>query len=321
MFEASGSLRGLERTISATVAPNARHPKVAMDDSGDFVVTWSEGSGSEIDVKAQVFNNLGQSLSGVITVAGGAGTQTSPDVAMSSFGEFTVAYVTTVGATKDIHARQYGSGGAFQREIAVTDFTSGNETNPSVAMSPDGRFAVAYQFKSTSPSSTQKEDILLARYDAFGGLMSHTAIAFTTTSERNADVAMDGSGNAVVVYEKLVGNDFDIKAVRVSNTGVAGSEFTISGTLAEEFVPKVAMSRTGGSFVVAYDITTPSGGPQDIGVDEINANNTNRAHFTATGLNREPALSIDASGNYLLTYTAGPGGGDTDIHERLGFLS
>src|SRR3954454_18906373 len=81
MFEANGSLRGQERTISATVAPNARHPKVAMDDSGDFVVTWSEGSGSEIDVKAQVFNNLGQSLSGVITVAGGAGTQTSPDVA------------------------------------------------------------------------------------------------------------------------------------------------------------------------------------------------------------------------------------------------
>jgi hypothetical protein len=81
------------------------------------------------------------------------------------------------------------------------------------------------------------------------------------------------------------------------------------------------MRRTGGSFVVAYHITTPSGGPQDIGVDEINADNTNRAHFTLTGLNREPALSIDASGNYLLTYSAGPVGGNTNIHGRRGFLS
>src|SRR5262249_44097241 len=49
MFEANGTLRGQERTISATVGPNARHPSVAMDDSGDFVVTWAEGSGSEVD--------------------------------------------------------------------------------------------------------------------------------------------------------------------------------------------------------------------------------------------------------------------------------
>jgi hypothetical protein len=131
---------------------------------------------------------------------------------------------------------------------------------------------------------------------------------------------MDGSGNAVVAYEKLVGPDFDIKAVRVSSTGAVSGEFTIRATGLSEFVPKVAVKRTGGSFVVAYN-TFSTSGAVDVGIDEINASNTNLAHFTFTGQFREPALSIDTSGNYLLTYTAGPAGGDTDIHGRYGQLS
>src|SRR5262249_11241866 len=104
------------------------------------------------------------------------------------------------------------------------------------------------------------------------------------------------------------------------NTGVSGGEFNIRNSGLNEFVPKVAMNRTGGSFVVTYDTATTTGGSVDVGVDEINANNTNRAHFSIAGQVREPALSIDASGNYFVTFPAGPTG-DPDIHGRRGLLS
>src|SRR5262249_5998375 len=158
----------------------------------------------------------------------------------------------------------------------------GNEAKSSIAMSPDGRFAVAYQF--TSTGGTQS-DIFMKRFDAFGNVLTAPAIAFSGDSERNPSVAMDSSGNAVVAWERAgPGNSFDIKARRVSNAGTLSAELSIRNTTAAEASPTVAMNRTGLAFVVAYHTLTAGGG-QTVEVDEIDANNINRNHFTLPGRN------------------------------------
>src|SRR5262249_51536357 len=150
----------------------------------------------------------------------------------------------------------------------------------------------------------------LVRFNAFGGQLTHTAIAASPGTERNASVAMDSSANAVVAWEEInAGRSFDIKAMRGSNAGGLGTGDDIRSTTAAEASAAVAMNRTGGAFVVAYH--TLNGGAQTVEVDEVSANNT-KVHFTLGGSNLFPALSMGASGNYFLTRTANPSG-DADI--------
>src|SRR5262249_34939164 len=89
-------------------------------------------------------------------------------------------------------------------------------------------------------------------------------------------------------------------------------------------LPSVALSPSGGSFVVAYD-TNLLGVPgnKTVEVSEVNAANNvvGVANLPAFPNNFSPALSSAGNGEYLLTFDAGVGGGaDRNIHGRFGNL-
>src|SRR5262249_3919739 len=137
----------------------------------------------------------------------------------------------------------------------------------SVAMAPDGRFDIAYQYQ----FSSSDDDIELNRYSSgWSTLLGHHAIAVSTDREQAPSVSMDNSANAVVAYQRLVGSDWDIKARRVSSLGSVGGELNIRSTLAQEYNPSVALNRTDGSFVVAYDTWSSVAGNHVL-VSEVSA--------------------------------------------------
>jgi hypothetical protein len=156
----------------------------------------------------------------------------------------------------DIQARLYTSGGTLFTTINVASSVK-DETHSSVAMTSDGRFDIAYEYAYYSTD----HDIYLSQYSSTGTPQWSVAVSFSSLQEVAPSVSVDNNGNAVVVYEKDSSNNGDyVEARRVTSGGKVGNEFTIAGGGAGGAItPSVALSRTGGSFVVAY-VSTPAFG-------------------------------------------------------------
>jgi hypothetical protein len=339
-------------TFGEGLGGSVTRPSVAMDAHGNSVVVYQETINGQQDIIAKRITLdpntglpvLGNAIVVANTVVNGvAKNEHDADVAMDANGNFVVSYTEDFSATdKDIRAVRFTSTGArigFVSETAQR--TNGNdETFSSVAMSPDGRFDIVYQ---TNPHGGVFNPLVnMARYSSSGVRLSDGPILEGGHSElpifgTNSDVAMDNAGNAVVVFQTVdhgFGNTnsplFNIHAIRVKSDGTNNGDRNIttdgnSDPGGNNVLPSVALSPTGGSYVVAWDrLPRPNapGSHQSVAVAEVNAADATTfvTVLPASPTNFDPAVSINSSGDYLLTYTATNSSGHRDIHERLGNL-
>ncbi|WP_435005638.1 hypothetical protein P12x_003453 [Tundrisphaera lichenicola] len=308
-FNSFGTKLGPE--ISVAFSNLTEHsPAVAMDDLGGFVVTWTQQfPNSETDALAQRFDSNGNRAGGLIEVGVGRPREGSSDVATDRLGNFVISYNRQVGKlTTDVVAKRYDRGGQL---LGVLDVAVGTvaDSQSSIAMNPNGRFDIAWE----RGSSGTQHDVLLKRFTAGGGLLGTHFISTNVADDRDASVSMDNAGNAVVAWHRAG----DIKARRVGLDGALGVEVSIAGTTAVEFKPAVAQRRGGGGFVVAYEVLVPSG-ENRTRVAEVSF--TNKVSTVDIGVRSDPSLSIDAFGNYLLTYTSHVSIVLGDIRGRRGYL-
>jgi hypothetical protein len=306
--------------VVSGVSDPASPPSVAIDNQGDFVVAWTQlQPNGNPEILAQKYGPAGNAIGVNVPVAVGTLAQTDPHVAMDAAGDFVVSYTrNTNNNNPDIFAKLYN---VNEQQVSVVSVatSSAAETNSSVAMAPDGRFDVAYEVT----VGQNFHDIVLNQYSAQGGLTaSRTIFAFASGSgleASNPSVSVDNSGNAVVAWQQFnnFNNASNILARRVSSTGVEGPVLTIANSPGNldlvDVNPSVALKRDGsGAFVVAYDsdiLTTIF-----IAGKAINTNNqllvaevspTNTITTLDAGTNFVPAVSINNTGQYLLTYTDG----------------
>ncbi len=282
---------------------------VAIDNQGDFVVAWTQVQpNGNTDVLARKFNASGNAVGGIVPVAVGTFAQTQPHVAMDAAGDFVVSYTrNTNNNNPDIFAKLYNVNEQQVNVISVAT-TSFAETHSSVAMTPDGRFYVAYEVAITK----NIHDIILNQYNAQGGLTASDTIAANTTDQTNPSVSVDNFGNAAVAWQQDLPSDFNVFARRVGANGSLGPVLNIATTTTSlELNPSVALARDGsGNFVVAYDTDTNLV-PQ-VKVAEVTQSPfhligsppTNTITTFIAGPNFGPSVSINNSGQYLLTYTS-----------------
>jgi hypothetical protein len=304
----NGVADGPEITVDVSNKPEGQ-PAVAMDVLGNFVVAWARTQNpGDSDVLARRFNATGTALGSVLTVAGGANfDQFDPDVAMSAQGNFVVSHTSDETlelsdghfvTLESVEAQRFFSNGTPNGSQLTIDL---NASHSSVASAPDGRFAVAYE-RAVSGTNT---DVKLARFSAAGASLGTLTIAGSTSLREGApSLATDNFGNAVVAYHQRLNTNFnfDVKARQVSNAGVLGSILNIANGGIQERNPSVALHPTNGKFVVAYET---QGVNQGVSVTEMSAAGTVLATLSVGSARSDPAISIDGSGNYLVSYTAG----------------
>lgn len=306
LFNASGSPTTGDIVVPGS-AGGIADPSVAMDHDGDFVVTWNhEGS-----IRAHRFTSGGVPVGGVIQVSNSSLIESSPDVAMDRTGNFVIAF----SQAGDVVAHRYNSAGGFLGAVDTQSGTGFREFFPSVAMAADGRFAIVYEYhRNNNPADS---DIWQLTYHANGALNQSGNVASSDADEGDPDVAMRDNGEFTVVYEKLVGNDRDIKYRRVGFNGAVFDEVNVVSSLRDEIDPKIAMNRNGFGFVVSYDSLGSDGAR--VGVAEVSGNNVVTRLPEILGANNA-ALSMGPDGQYQLVYErlSGP---DTNIFRRRGFMS
>ncbi len=186
-------------------------PSVAIDNQGDFVVAWTQNQpNGNPEILAQKFGPAGNAVGGNVPVAVGTFHQTQPHVAMDAKGDFVVSYTRdTNNNNPDIFAKLYNVNEQPGNVVSVAT-TPSAETNSSVAMTPDGRFDVAYE----SALSANFHDIVLNQYSAQGGLLDARTIFAPTSGSAaeasNPSVSVDNLGNAVVAWQQDLPSDFNV---------------------------------------------------------------------------------------------------------------
>src|SRR3954454_7988309 len=158
LYGATGQRVGSEIVVTAS-ALDDREPAVAMDAQGNFVVAWTtKTTSTNADVLARRFSNTGVALGNAFPVASDPQGEHDPDVAMDAKGNFAVSWTFDSSPTdQDIYVSRFGSNGALLQKDLPIATTNLVEDSSSIAMSPDGRFDVAYRSLTNGTNS----DIIL----------------------------------------------------------------------------------------------------------------------------------------------------------------
>ncbi len=220
---------------SAFAGATQGNATVAMDEDGDFVVTWTNTVDGDSDIYARQFDSLGE-LAGVSSIGnyvfkGGSDNESAvseafqvntytedaqiwSDIAVDVDGDFVITW-SSYGQEDDgsgygVYARRYNSDGlALGKEFQVNLTESGNQRYSTVAMDSTGAFVIAW----TSDQNGVSDDIVLREYNADGtavaGPLSGEVIVNQTLSgdQRYPDIAMDLSGDQYVVTWASSGQD------------------------------------------------------------------------------------------------------------------
>jgi hypothetical protein len=309
-FNAQRAKVGPQMFIAGKVGVNMTQPSVAMDAHGDFVVSWTQSPGAGgSDVFAQKFNASGVAINGVVPVGVGTFPESQPSVSMDVAGDFVVAYTRiTNNTTPNVFAKVYNVNSQLV-SVASVGGTQFREEAPSVAMTPNGHFVVAFEILPNSG----KSDVFASTFDFNGALLSEVSIAGISGTDQAPSIAMDNNGNAVIAYQQFDGNNWDIFASRFGATGAVSNPIKIAATPLNEMIPSVALEGNGGAFVVAYESFS------SVNVTEVNASNVVFSTQTAGSSRFSPHVSINGQNEFLLAYMTQTSAGN-NIAGRFGLL-
>lgn len=237
-YRADGRAVGTQFKVNTLTAGNQRLANVALNDSGDFVVTWAdntnEASGAGYAVYAQryFFNSAG---AGSVTAVGGdfkvnqltTGNQISASVAIDVDGDFVIVWQSpnqeAASSGNGIFARRYDSNGApLSNEFQVNTFTTGEQRFGRIAMRNDGEFVVTWESVNQEAPAGFGYGIYGQRFNAngvpIGGEFSINTT--TTTNQLFSTVGMSYDGDVVVAWTSLNqdGGGYGIYAQRYRET-------------------------------------------------------------------------------------------------------
>jgi DNA-binding beta-propeller fold protein YncE len=306
---------------------------VDHDENGNYVVIWeSFGQSDEQDVFGQRFDSFDLPIGLEFQV----NSSTSVDqvsnrnsLAVNDDGSFVVTWSDNNFLDGDeigVFMQLFDVDGNFVNgETQVNDFTTGDQTLPSVASDASGNFVIVWQSVGQDGFSN---GIYGKRFDASGNALTPPGTALkgtevgeefrvnttTTESQTLANVAMDPNGNFVVVWRGGLRNYFQL--YNAAGEPVGGETEIFSAPLPSSSNLSVDMDDNG-NFVVVWDdlpeaeivgtimaqIFDASGNPvgDSFQVDQ----DDEYGKF-------DPNVTMDPDGNFVVTWTSIDQDGDSD---------
>ncbi len=199
------------------------NPAIAMDDNGNFVVVWEDGRNGDYDIYAQRYSSSGTKSGANFRVNDDSGSsyQDDPSVAVDASGNFVVVWHDYRNDDRDIYAQRYSSSGTKSgANFRVNDDSgSSDQDNPSIAVDASGNFVVVWQ----DERNGEYDDIYAQRYSSSG---TKSGANFRVNDDSSSSspwpppsIAVDASGNFVVVWEDERNGNSDIYAQKFNPNG------------------------------------------------------------------------------------------------------
>jgi hypothetical protein len=325
-YRARLSVEVLESRLAPTTSPGPIPPApvndlgpgphgIAVDAAGNSVAVWASynSDGSGWDVYGQRFDEFGLPLGDEFQVnTTENGDQQYAGVAMDDSGSFVVTWTSNEqdGSGWGVYARRYDAAGAPRTgEFLVNTTTAGDQLYPSLDMSGTGSFIITWASDELDPDGW---DIYARRYSAAATPEGDEfrVNGLTDLAQTRPDVAMDLSGNFVVVWqgERAPGTT-DVFARRFDGLGTAqGDDFRVNASVAGSAQQgRVAMDGSG-NFVVTWTQLDACDGTWNIFAQRYSA--AGAALGAALVVTAMPqfgspsagSIAMDAAGNFFITW-------------------
>ncbi len=297
-----------------TSGGNNEWADVAIDDSGNFVVAWTQGN----DILMRRFMADGTAIDGAdvqVNVAT-ANIQRNASINMNGAGNFVIAWEGDgIGGAEGIFVRQGSmAGGLIGSDIRVHASTTAQD--PSVGIADSGNFVVAWD--------DGLGDVFFFQYNNAGtpqtGGQVDVAFQFSAGS---ASVDMAGDGRFAVAY-KATGIGFGVYARQFDAAGAAVALPQIINTsiAGNQTHPSISMNDAG-DFIVAWEGTGDQAGHIDangVFAQKIAANGTKvgvefRVNQTTTNSQDRASVVMLDHDNFVVVWT-GSDGAQTDVFAR-----
>lgn len=211
--------------LNTTVAGAQETPVVATAPGGNTLLVFRDRSGLTADavngdaLRGRVFTSSGLPLGDDFVIeTSTTKVQQTPAVAASSAGVFLVVWADNRAVAPDvagyaIRARRFDADGQplDAADFVVNRLTTGDQTLPVVAATPDGGFLVAWRDASRTAPDTSVAAIRARRVGADGTLAANDVLVNSTTpndqSEPALAVAPDGRWAVSFTDASLTGGD------------------------------------------------------------------------------------------------------------------
>ena len=226
-FNSMGRKLGTEFRVNTNTGNDQRHPAVAMDSFGNFVVVWAS-SGQSLsyfnDIHGQIYNYDGQKVGSEFRVnsqniAGTAGVEMNPSVAMNDTGDFVVTWEQVASQINGVTTDTNIMGRLFDKLGTPKTVTPAAGDGGNAGGGGGGGAA----------QGTNVEFQINVSDDAFISDPEHTDKTAATGADyihptaRNAQVAMDQTGDFIVAWESYQDNDLQTGPTATASTTVAST--------------------------------------------------------------------------------------------------
>jgi Ca2+-binding RTX toxin-like protein len=275
-LDSAGRKIGREILVNSSTAGDQTLPSVAMDLSGDFVVTWTSNGqpsnstrGKDISgtgVYAQRFTANGKTSDREFRVnTTTTSNQENSAIAMNSKGDYVIVWESSGqdGSGKGIYAQIYKSSGRrVGTEFQVNNTTLRQQSQPTVGIDAAGNFVIAWRSQDSDSSG-----IYAQRYSA-GGKPRGPEFQVNSTSIGNQTtpaLGVDAEGGFTITWASNgQGSSYDIYAQRYNIDGKpSGSESRVNQIRSRaQTDPAIGMAANG-DFVVGW-ATNSQGNDTDI---------------------------------------------------------
>ncbi len=235
-----------------------------------------------------------------------------PSIAMAPNGSFVVAWQSfgQDGSGYGVLAQRFNAAGQkIGFDLRVNTYTTGDQSNPSIAMAPDGSFVVAWQ---SFGQDGDGHGVFAQRFNAAGQKIGSEfrVHSFTAFDQFAPTIAMAADGSFVVAWisEGLDGA-WLVDAQRYNAAGqTVGNRISVntSSPLRQLDSPSIAMALDG-SFVIAWQNNGQDGSGWGVYAQRINAagqilGNDIQVNTYTTGDQIVPSIAMAADGSFVVAW-------------------
>ena len=232
-------------------------PSIAIDDSGKFVIVWSDRRNGDYDIYAQRYSSDGRTLGINFKVSDDQenANQRYPIISIDDSSNFMIIWEDQRNGDYDIYAQHCSSNGiALNTNFKINDDQgNANQQSPSISRGDSGNFVITWQDERNG-----NLDIYAQRYSSNGNILGTNFKA--NDDQGSADqlspaVSSDTNGNFIITWEDRRNVYSDTYAQRYLKDGAElGPNFMVNdkqGTTGRGYLPSISMEGSG-NFVVAW---------------------------------------------------------------------
>jgi hypothetical protein len=295
-------------------------PTVAMDASGNFMITWIDDRNGDSYIYFQRYNPAGIKQGTNQKVVGSANHQ-SPSMAMASNGGFVSAWMEYHNRNYDIYFQQYNFGGIPLGNYRKVNDDTGDEHQryPSIAMDGQGNFVIVWE-----DWRNGNHDIYFQHYTSSNIKLGNNQKANAVGSTANCStrpIGMTGRGNFVITWQDSRNANAGIYFQRYSSTGIAqGNNHRVNDVvaIAQQEFPAIAMNGSN-NFVIAWEdhCFLFSDGLyfqryNSFGMAQGNNQIATQIELGRNWMGAPPSIAMDDPGNFVITWSMYEFRGDYD---------